>query len=149
MAAERKPRKLMPVPGLSDRDRASIATTAKANGLGKAEAEEPPQPTPTPKEPSAVKPVESQPKADTSKAAPVDKPQPSVAKLQKQTGAQEQKQLRVSVAPSSDLAGALHEKIERLSPDAKKFVTTAALLREFVMEHDAELAQLFRKTHGL
>ena len=40
-------------------------------------------------------------------------------------------------------------EIQALSPDAQKFVKTATLLREFLNEHDAQLAKLFHENHDL
>jgi len=109
------------MPSLSDKDRAAIETTAKQSGLTSAQPAEATRP-------AAATPPKSVPKQPRS---------------------EDKKALRVSVAPSSDLADAIGDKIETLSPDAQKYVSTATLLREFINEHDARLAQMFREKHGL
>ncbi|MBS1303418.1 hypothetical protein [Loktanella sp. SALINAS62] len=160
MAVERKPRQKMPVPGLTDRDRASIATTAKANGLGKAEADtSQSEPTPVlskappahtkPDHTSKAAPAEHQYSDETVNFAPTNTPQTPVRKPEPAAVAADLKQLRVTVAHSSDLALAIHDKLLSLSPDAQKFASSAILLREFLREHDEELAKIFRKTNGL
>ncbi|MCF7701680.1 hypothetical protein [Loktanella sp. M215] len=159
MAVERKPRQKMPVPGLTDRDRASIATTAKANGLGTAEAdtsqsESTPAPSKAPPahtktdHTSKAAPAELQPSDETMNFAPTPTAQTPARKPEPAAVAAD-KQLRVTVAQSSDLALAIHDKLLSLSPDAQKFASPAILLREFLREHDDELAEIFRKTNGL
>jgi hypothetical protein len=160
MAVERKPRQKMPIPGLTDRDRASIATTAKANGLGKTEADtSEPEPTPAPSkappadtmpdQPPNAAPTEQQSSDETVNIAPPNTAQTPARKPEPAAAAVDLKQLRVTVAHSSDLALAIRDKILSLSPDAQKFASPAILLREFLREHDEELAQIFRKTNGL
>jgi hypothetical protein len=160
MVVERKPRQKMPVPGLTDRDRASIATTAKANGLGKTEADTsqseltpapskaPPAHT-KPDNTSNAEPVEPLSSDETVNFAPTSTAPTRTRKSEPAAAAVDLKQLRVTVAHSSDLALAIHNKILSLSPDARKFASPAILLREFLREHDEELAQIFRKTNGL
>lgn len=82
----------------------------------------------------------------TSQPGETAKPGSAVARTTPQAP---RKALRVSVAPSSDLASAVHDKLRTLSPDAQKFASTATLLREFLNEHDAQLAQLFREYSGI
>jgi hypothetical protein len=146
MAIERKPRKPMPIPTLSERDKASIATTAKANGLGKPMVEEKPEPQQTAPSPPTESADSAPVRAPAAAKAPEPQKKPSAPAP---TPAPDKKSLRVSVAPSSDLAQAIRDSIETLSPDAKKFVTTATLLREFMAEHDEQLAKLFRDKHGI
>lgn len=160
MVVERKPRQKMPVPGLTDRDRASIATTAKANGLGKTEADTskseltpapskvPPADIQSDHTPNAA-PTEQQSSDETVNIAPPNTAQTPARKPEPAAAAVDLKQLRVTVAHSSDLALAIRDKILSLSPDARKFASPAILLREFLREHDEELAQIFRKTNGL
>ena len=159
MAVERKPRQKMPVPGLTDRDRASISRTAKANGLGEAEADtsqSEPTPAPSKAPPAHTKtdhtskaaPAERQPSAETANFAPTNTEPTSARKTEPAAVAADLKQLRVTVAHSSDLALAIREKLLSLSPDAQKFASPAILLREFLREHDEELAEIFRKTNG-
>jgi len=159
MAVERKPHQKMPIPGLTDRDRASIATTAKANGLGKTEADtSEPEPTPAPSkappadtmpdQPPNAAPTEQQSSDETVNIAPPNTAQTPARKPEPAAAAVDLKQLRVTVAHSSDLALAIRDKILSLSPDAQKFASPAILLREFLREHDEELAQIFRKTNG-
>ncbi|MFZ3584529.1 hypothetical protein ACOI1H_20555 [Loktanella sp. DJP18] len=159
MAVERKPRQKMPVPGLTDRDRASIATTAKANGLGQTEVDtSQSEPTPVPSKAPAA---DTKPD-HTSKAAPTKPPSSdetvnfaptptaqTPARKPEPAAVAADKQLRVTVAQSSDLALAIHDKLLSLSPDAQKFASPAILLREFLREHDEELAKIFRMTNGL
>jgi hypothetical protein len=160
MVVERKPRQKMPVPGLTDRDRASIATTAKANGLGKTEADKSEsEPTPAPRKapPADIKPdhtsnaasAEQQSSDETVNFAPTPTALTSARKSEPAAAAVDPKQLRVTVAHSSDLALAIRDKILSLSPDARKFASPAILLREFLRDHDEELAEIFRKTNGL
>ena len=73
---------------------------------------------------------------------PARKPEPAAV-------AADLKQLRVTVAHSSDLALAIREKLLSLSPDAQKFASPGILLREFLRDHDEELAEIFRKTNEL
>ncbi|MCF7701542.1 hypothetical protein [Loktanella sp. M215] len=160
MAVERKPRQKMPVPGLTDRDRASIATTAKANGLGQTEADTS-QSEPTPalsKAPPAhtksdhaskAAPAERQSSEETMNFAPTPTAQTPARKPEPAAVAADLKQLRVTVAHSSDLALAIREKLLSLSPDAQKFASPGILLREFLRDHDEELAEIFRKTNEL
>jgi hypothetical protein len=160
MVVERKPRQKMPVPGLTDRDRASIATTAKANGLGKTEADtsqSEPTPAPSKARPADTKPdhtsnaapAKQQSSDETVNFAPTNSAQTPARKPEPAAVAANLKQLRVTVAHSSDLALAIREKILSLSPDAQKFASPAILLREFLREHDEELAEIFCKTNGL
>ena len=160
MVVERKPRQKMPVPGLTDRDRASIATTAKANGLGKTEADTSQSeltPAPSKAPPADIQsdhtpnaaPTEQQSSDETVNIASPNTAQTPASKPEPAAAAVDPKQLRVTVAHSSDLALAIRDKILSLSPDARKFASPAILLREFLREHDEELAQIFRKTNGL
>lgn len=133
MTTARKPRKPM-MPSLTERDRAAIATTVKQSGLASGQPDD-----------SARAPFET-PKSETPEPiAKPAKPKQAVAAVP----GFDKKALRVSVAPSSELADAIRAKIQALSPDAQKFVKTATLLREFLNEHDAQLAKLFRENHDL
>lgn len=144
MTTGRKPRKPM-IPSLTERDRAAIETTVKQSGLTSGQTDDS---KPAPHE-------TSNPGGPASEAATQKKAPQPITRPEKpeQTGVavpgHDKKALRVSVAPSSELADAIRAKIQALSPDAQKFVTTATLLREFLNEHDARLAKLFREKHGL
>lgn len=144
MTTGRRPRKPM-IPSLTERDRAAIETTVKQSGLTSGQSDDSkPAPHKTSKPDAAAS------DASTLKETPQPKTRPEKPE---QTGSavpgHDKKALRVSVAPSSELADAIRAKIQALSPDAQKFVTTATLLREFLNEHDARLAKLFRDKHGL
>lgn len=139
MTTARKPRKPM-IPTLTDRDRAAIATTVKQSGLA---SDQPNDSTAVPQK--ATNPEVPAPKETSEPPSKRAKPKQAVAAVPHHN----KKALRVSVAPSSELADAIRDKIQALSPDAQEFVTTATLLREFLNEQDARLAKLFREKHDL
>lgn len=144
MTTGRKPRKPM-IPSLTERDRAAIETTVKQSGLASEQSDDS-KPVPH----TTLKPDAAASEASTLKEAPQPRTRPE--KPEQTNSAvlgHDKKALRVSVAPSSELADAIRAKIQALSPDAQKFVTTATLLREFLNEHDARLAKLFREKHDL
>ena len=119
----RAPRKPMP-PSLSEKDLATMKETASQGGLGAASKDE----------------------SEAQHIAPA-KPEP--AKEKQADKIMPEKGIRPYVAPTAELAKAVQEAMNALSPDAQRFVQPAAILREFLQEHDAYLAKMFRDKHDL
>ena len=115
----RAPRKPMP-PSLSDKDRATMQETASQGGLGPASKEKPAvqDQGPAPTEPQ--KPREAEP-------------------------ARPAQSLRPYVAPNTELAKAVQEAVNALSPETQRFVNPSSFLREFLQKHDKQLAKMFRE----
>tara|TARA_R110002072_G_scaffold53726_1_gene141536 strand:+ start:300 stop:698 length:399 start_codon:yes stop_codon:yes gene_type:complete len=127
------------IPELTERDRSAIDTTVKQSGLVSVQTSESnPASQEAPNSGASTSDASSKPTAPDTKSK---NPLPTHTTAPRH----DKKPLRVSVAPTSELADAIHAKIQTLSPDAQRFVTTATLLREFLHEHDARLAKLFRE----
>ncbi|MCF7701683.1 hypothetical protein [Loktanella sp. M215] len=56
--------------------------------------------------------------------------------------------LRPQIGQTSALAVAMAEVFAKLDPAARKYVKPASVLKDFLAEHDAELAKLFRESNA-
>ena len=111
----RAPRKPMP-PSLSDKDIATMKETASQGGLG-----------------SAVHEEQSAPDRNPAPAEPQKPSQPEPSRPAQS--------LRPYVAPNTELAKAVQEAVDALSPETQRFVQPSSFLREFLQKHDLLLAQ--------
>ena len=57
--------------------------------------------------------------------------------------------LRAYITPSSQLAAALQDELEKLPSKMRNLVSPPTILRKFLQEHDEELAQMFRDNNAL
>ncbi len=57
-------------------------------------------------------------------------------------------QLRATINPRSELASAINHWAAQLDPSLLHLVKPASAISAFLKEHDAELAEMFRKTNG-
>lgn len=128
----RKPRKRFDDLELSDRDKKLIEDTASKGGVGSTAASiEQKPPSESPVTPATVKPVEKAAvKADAESLFST-------------------KDLRCYIPKDSKLAAALAEQVLGLDKVAQRLVVPATVLKEFIIENDAELATLFKKNNSL
>lgn len=57
-------------------------------------------------------------------------------------------QLRATINPRSELASAINAWTAQLDPTVAHLVKPASAISAFLKEHDAELAEMFRRTNG-
>ncbi|SHF76544.1 hypothetical protein SAMN05444339_11227 [Loktanella atrilutea] len=56
--------------------------------------------------------------------------------------------LRPQIGQASALAAAMAEVFAKLDPAARKYVKPASVLKDFLAEHDDELAKMFRESNA-
>jgi len=56
--------------------------------------------------------------------------------------------LRPQIGQTSALAAVMAEVFAKLDPAARKYVKPASVLKDFLADHDAELAEMFRRSNA-
>lgn len=133
------PRKRQPIAVMDEEDRAAMERTARRGGLGAGAA---PRAEPAPAtalQTEQAKPIETVREGAGAATA-------SDGTVADPTALFSRNDLRPQIAYGSELAQAVADAYVALDPVARRYVKPASMLKDFLVENDAALAKLYRKS---